>query len=226
MRTSRTLAAAVFCGTLGTALPLRADTPAEGFSLFDEPLAPPIADDPFGLGFDTFGSTWTLSNGQVVTFDGIEVRRVTAQGLTVGVLATFAAPAFPAFVRVDPSETFALVAESSLGNVYRVALDGGGATLLAGLTFPFDAAFEHAGSAIVSAATCGFGCGNELLRLDTQSGATTTVATVSGPSGPVATNPAGDLYYGLIPATLSGPRSVLRFPAAALDGHELAGDAG
>jgi hypothetical protein len=75
-----------------------------------------------------------------------------------------------------------------------VDLAGGGKTLLTNLPLNYDASFESATSAIVSAAAAGFG-GNQLFRLDTLTGATQLLADLQGFSGPVAVDPGGNVFY-------------------------------
>lgn len=138
----------------------------------------------------------TLTNGDRVVFDGSQAWIEQDDGTVVTVLGSTPAPGFASFVEVDPGETFAVLGESVSGVIYRVPLTGGGLVPLATLAFNFAFAYEAgASTGIVSAATCGFGCGNELHRLDVATGATTLVANVSGPSGPLAFSAAGDLYY-------------------------------
>jgi hypothetical protein len=77
--------------------------------------------------------------------------------------------------------------------------------VIADIDYNFDAVFEDAGHVLVSAAVCSFGCGNEIRRLDLATGTTTLVATLTGPSGPLALAANGDLYYGSIPNAFPPP---------------------
>jgi len=145
-----------------------------------------------------FASHDTLSNGDRIVFDGTLIWLEQDDGTFIATLAATPVPSFASFIEVDPSETFAVMGESSNGVIYRLALTGGLAPLvpLATLAYNYDLAYEVGGAtAIVSAATCGFGCGNEIHRLDVATGATTLLAAVAGPSGPVAVSSVGDLYY-------------------------------
>ncbi|MFN0245095.1 MAG: hypothetical protein ACKVWV_19605 [Planctomycetota bacterium] len=162
---------------------------------FDQ-LAPGFAYDSVrnvGL-FDAYASR---PNGERVVFDGFSITRTAHDGTLLATLGTLPGFVFTSFVAVDPTDTFALVGESSTGVIYKVDLAGGGVAPLADLDFNFDAAFEGANHVLVSAATCGFGCGNELYRVHTSTGVATLIGTVTGPSGPLALAANGDLYYGI-----------------------------
>lgn len=180
----------------------------------------------FGLETDSYpgqSQTATLSNGDILHFDGTTIARSDAGGSLLSTLATLPAFAFGSFLVVSPDETFAVLGESSLGNLYSVDLAAGGATVLTNLFFNYDADWEAPDSLIVSAATCGFGCGNELFRVDTTTGLTTLIANVGGASGPVVVEANGDVVYGRPSDTFSlGDHSVLRFAAADLTGSPVA----
>ena len=165
----------------------------------------------------------TLADGNRVTFDGTLIELVQDDGTLLQVLGTLPGTLqrYPSFVVPDPTGTYAVVGESTRGKLYRVDLSGGGVVALARLEFNFDAVFEDAGHVLISAAPCGFACGNEIYRMDTASGLLTLVASVSGPSGPVAISAAGDLYYGLIPDNFGAPGSILRWTSAQLASHTV-----
>lgn len=159
-----------------------------------------------------------LAAGTRLEFDGVHVRTVPS---AVGAppLLQLSAFVFPSFLLVDPSSSFAIAGESSSMNLWRIDLVNGGATVLANVSFNFDAALEGSSSLIVSAATCGFGCGNDLVRVDLASGATTTIGNVNGASGPLCFVAGGDLVYAqqshLFPAP-AGAVTLLRWSAATL----------
>ena len=148
--------------------------------------------------FDAYA---TLSNGERVVFDGLDVDLVADDGTLLMNLGSTPQFVFASFVRIDPSETFALVGESSSGDIYKVDLSGAGMSPLGQLVNNFDAMFEDATHALVAAAPCGFFCGSEIDRIDTGSGATAVVATLGGPSGPLARAANGDVYYAVQPPT-------------------------
>lgn len=191
-------------------LPLAAQTVQTGFELHNLPSYPT--------------SPWeVLSNGNAVTFDGQTVALVDALGNPVQTLHTFPASNFTGIFNVDPTESFVVVGESTNGDVYRVDLGGAGATFLTNLVFNYDATFAPDGNLYVSAATGGFSMGNDLVRLDPLTGATTFVAHTGGASGPVATDPAGNLYYGFASDAWPTPPDssyVMIFPAATLAGAD------
>lgn len=152
-----------------------------------------------------FSSYATLSGGERVVFDGLTVDLYDAAGGFVSNLATMPGFVFNSFVRVDPSESFVICGESSNHDLFKIALDGSGMTTLTNLVYNYDASFEDANHIIVSAATCGFGCGNDLIRVNTDTGVTTSVAVLTGSSGPVSVAPNGDLYYGTVSSNFPAP---------------------
>lgn len=205
--------------------PLQADTSPAGLRAVEFQWTPPIAVDPFGFGFDNFGTARHLSNGAIVTFDGQEIRRWNPSGTASTLLLDLGAPFFTGLMVIDPTETFVLVGQTgdlaSLGgDVWRIALDGSGSTLLTTLPFNYDAAFEPGGTVLVSAAV---GASSSVQRLDPGTGALTPLITVDGASGPVAVDPdGGDLYLGVLdPNFLPGETEILFFDAALLDGTPL-----
>ncbi len=195
------------------------------------PAAQSVAADGFelqALAYPGQAFTATLASGDVVSWDGVEVLLSAPDGALRQVLATFPSSVFASFVVVAPDESFAVIGESSVGDLYKVDLSAGGAAFLTHLFFNFDAAFDPAGDLVVSAATGGFSTGNDLVRVDPASGAQTPLAHVAGPSGPVALDPAGNLYYAtqspVFPAP-PGSTDVLLFAAPLLDGSSVLSEA-
>ncbi|MCY2961052.1 MAG: hypothetical protein NTY35_12885 [Planctomycetota bacterium] len=172
---------------LALAAPLFAtDTPGAGWG----------ADSVRPLTLQTaFASHDTLANGNRVVFDGSLVWIEQDDGTVLATIGATPSPTFPSFVEADPSETFAVLGESSNGMIYRVPLSGGGGLVpLASLNSNYDLAFETGGAtALVSAAHTG--TGNQVFRLNLSTGATNLLVSVPGPSGPIALNGSGDLYY-------------------------------
>jgi len=204
------LAALHSLAPLGAASPSTAfaqDAAVDGFAWQTEAVSPPVnPDGPFG--FAAYGVARTLSNGDVVTFDGLTVLRVAADGTPIATLGALPAATFPGCIAIDPTETYALVGESSTGEVFRAELDGSGMTLLANLPFNYDATFAPNGDAYVSANLTASFSDNNIVRLDTTTGAWTSVAFVTGPSGPISFDASGHLYYahnpdpGVVPTTI------------------------
>jgi hypothetical protein len=183
-----------------------AQGPAPGFAIPDLP-------QPGGVVLE-------LASGDLVNYDGQFVRHFDPAGVELSVLADLGGPNFGGIFELDPSETFLIVGESSQGDVWRVELDGSGFTFLNNVFFNFDAEFAPDGRLYVSAATGGFFTGNDILRLDTVSGAIQSVAQVSGPSGPLTFDSAGNLYYATQSDSFPAPpgaTDLLIFLAASLD---------
>lgn len=190
----------------------RADELSPGFSL--------DARRSIGV-FDAYA---TLSNGDRVVFDGFGIFRIAEDGTFLANLGTTPSFVFTSFVLPDPTETYALVAESSNGVIYKVDLSGAGVAPLTDLDFNFDALFEDAGHVLISAAPCGFFCGSEIYRVDVSTGAQTLVASVTGPSGPMARASSGDVYYVLQSDTfLPGSWSILRWTASQISAGPVLG---
>ena len=138
----------------------------------------------------------TLSDGGYLSFDGQLFELYAADGTLVSTLGDLGSFSFPSFVAIAPDESFAVAGESSTDRIFRVDLVAQTVTPIASLKFNFDLAFDvDPGTAYVSAALGGFNMGNEIVRLDTATGTTEIVAHVPGPSGPLAIDDAGDLFY-------------------------------
>lgn len=208
-RTSR-FGAALVAGALLASVSFAQDTIGNGFAeTASQPTPAP------------FASYDTLPSGERVVFDGMSIDMYSGAGTFVMNLATLPAFVFNSFVEVDPSSTFAIVGESSNGDIMRVALDGSGMSTLTNLNFNFDGVFESPNSILISAATCGFGCGNDLVRLDTTTGATSFLAAVAGPSGPVALDENGALFYGTVDLGTPSNSSIISWTAAQLNSGSL-----
>lgn len=163
----------------------------------------------------------TMPNGNRVVFDGSTIDLQDGAGVFIMNLATMPGFVFNSFVEVDPTQSFAIVGESSNGDIFRVALDGSGFSTLGNLFFNYDAVFESNDSILISAATCGFSCGNDLVRMNTTTGATTFLAAVAGNSGPVAVADNGDLFYGTADSSVPSNTSIISWSQAQLNGGAL-----
>lgn len=160
-----------------------ADTPQPGYQLSMQPT--PVA----------FAVTCSLPDGDLVTFDGISVDRWTPAGVLVANLATLPGFTFASFVSAKPDGSAVVFGESSNGDLFLAQSDGSGFAPLINLTFSYDAAWVSANELIVSAATGGFGNGNDLVRVVLTPPSATTIGHVDGASGPVVIAPSGDLFY-------------------------------
>jgi hypothetical protein len=187
------------------------DRPAPGFGL--APTQYPAS--------ATFGATATLSDGGFVVFDGLELARYASDGSLVKALPVSVSFVFPSFVLLDASESVVYFGESSNGTIQRAFLDlSSPPDALGTLAFNYDAALS-ATELFVSAATCGFGCGNEIWSIDLVGGGTRLIARTTGASGPVALDPAGNLYYARAAAAFPPPpkpTAVYRWSAAQVAG--------
>jgi len=164
----------------------------------------------------------TLPDGNRVQFDGSTVELVADDGTLIRVLATLPGPMFPSFVLPDPAGTYALIGESGRGRIYKTDLAGGGASILARLDYAYDAVFEDARHVLLTASPCAFGCDGEIHRLDVATGSLTRIGAITGPSGPLALSPDGDLYYGSVPTLFPPPPApILRWTRAQLSSGVL-----
>lgn len=170
-----------------------------------------------------FSAYATLSSGNRVFFDGMSIDLYDGQGTWLQNLDTFPSYVYASFVVIDPTETFAIVGESSNMDLFRVPLDGSGKGWLANLVFNYDAAFEDASHVIVSQ-SIGWGNPNNLVRLNVDTGATQLVASVDGPSGPVAVDASGALFYGTVSPIFPAPpgsSSIITWTSAQTHGTTL-----
>ena len=205
---TRQLSLAGLLAPLFLAAPLAADTPTDGYALAD-------------LAYPGGVVTRTLSDGDVVTFDGLTVDRYNADGVFVGNLATLPASVFSSFLIVHETAERIVFGESSTGTIYRMDLAGSSPVPVTSLTFNYDAVFETADTVLVSAAALGFGFGNQVYRVDLVTGATTELVAVAGASGPVALDASGDLVLATVTDAWpppAGSSQVLRFDAGLLTG--------
>ena len=185
-------------------------------------IAPGFARAPLPYpGATPLAASLTLTSGELVVFDGTSVVQHAPDGSSAQTLGTFPAFVFPSFLAVDGDENALYVGESSTGGILRLFVGISSAPdFLLTLPLAYDAAVQ--GDVLwVSAATCGFGCGNELWRVELSTLVPTLVATLPGASGPLALDPVGNLYY----ATSSdqfppppGATEVWRFAASTLAG--------
>ncbi|TAJ21917.1 MAG: hypothetical protein EPO68_04045 [Planctomycetota bacterium] len=178
----RLLLAAVVCAWLPARGATAQDVAAPGFSLTPLP-------------YPGQSCTSTFANGDVLCFDGVAIARFDAGGAPLATYATLPAFVFPSFVRLDAAEQYALVGENSSDQLWRLELPAGALVPLPALHFNFDAVQRDAAVWYLSAATCGFNCGTEIWKLDALAGTTELRARLDGPSGPVALDPAGNLYF-------------------------------
>lgn len=208
-------AARVLSAGLALALcvaPAFADTPAQGYQLGSQPCPAP------------FAATCTLPGGDIVTFDGLSVDRWSAAGAFIGNLATLPGFTFSSFVTPTPDGSAVVFGENSNGGIFLAQVDGSGSTPLVSLTFNYDATWLSNGDLLVSAATNGFGNGNDLVRVTLNPPGAVFLGHVDGPSGPLAANAAGDVYYATqvdaFPPPL-GSTDVIRWNAATVAGGVL-----
>lgn len=158
-----------------------------------------------------------FADASYILFDGQRVEHRAADGTLLRTYATFPTPVFASFVELSPDERFAYIGESSNGTLREIDLASGQSRLLTSLTFNFDLAFDVVpGLAYVSAATGGFGS-NSIWRVDLVSGQAVEVITVSGFSGPVEVDSAGNVLVTVLDTAFPptpGATRVLRYDAA------------
>jgi hypothetical protein len=166
--------------------------------------------------------TATLSTGEIVAFDGQNLDLYADNGDLINNLVTLPEFVFGSFLLVDPTDTFVVLGESSNHDILRIDLNPIGIPVaVANLVFNFDAVFEDQDTLLVSAASCGFGCGNEIFRVGLTTGSVQLIARVSGASGPLALDGAGNLYYGTASGQFPPPPNhseVIRWDASQLHG--------
>ena len=178
-------------------------------------------------GAPAFGATTTLSNGDIVVFDGLDVFQYASNGALLFHLGSVPSFVFPSFVLAHPSEDEIYVGESSGGTIMRFFTgQTSNPDVIATLPFNYDAAIFDGSALFVSAATCGFGCGNQIWSIDLSDLQTHQVAQVPGASGPLAFDGQGNLYYATASAAFPpppNPTKILRWSAAQLAGPSVLG---
>ncbi len=208
---------------------MRRTTLAAFLTLAPLPVAPAQIEAPPGFelrelpypGATFTSATATLSTGEIVVFDGLLVSLFSADGTLIRQSSPLSSFVYPSFVVPDPSESFAVLGESSTGTLLRVSLRSVALVPQTILVLPlnYDAVFEDDEHLLVSAATCGFSCANRIWRVDLESSTATLLARVAGASGPVALDGPGNLYYGTATSAFPPPPDssfVLRWDAALL----------
>ena len=186
--------------------PGRAQVPAPGFS---SRVLLALKGGPFSGGMDV------LPGGDLVFFQGNRLFRWN--GNKTVLLHAFPAGTTGAFVRSTARGVFA--AESTRGGVYRLDLLSGKAVLVASVKYPFDLAQAPWGGLYLSAnpGWGGQGGGNRIYLLDPVRGKVDEIVRLQGPSGPLAFDAKGNLYYATQSSTYPTPPGavrVLRWPAA------------
>jgi hypothetical protein len=183
--------------------------------------APPLAHaDTIGAGyghdasrlltpFTALAAYDTLANGNRVVYDGSQIWIEDDAGVVLLPLGNPSTPSYPSFIEADPSETFAILGESTHGDVFLVDLTTGNPTLLATIPYNYDVLYESSTSVLVSAASTstGFPFSNNIERLSLATGTHTIIASSA----------AGDLYYATQSNTFPTPPgfvSIIRWTSA------------
>lgn len=208
------LAAAPVCSLAFSRTLSAQDVAGPGFALAPAPFP----------GAPAFGATTTLTTGEFLVFDGLDLFHYASGGAPIAHLGGLDAWAFPSLVLATPDEREIYFGESNTGKIYRVALeDPDLPVLVATLPFHYDAAFSDGRELYVSAATCGIGCGNEIWGIDVLSLAPRLIARVPGASGPIVCDDLGGLWYATVSAFFPPPPKptrIYRWSAAELTGPE------
>ncbi|MEM7204585.1 MAG: hypothetical protein AAF628_30285 [Planctomycetota bacterium] len=111
------------------------------------------------------------------------------------------------------------VTDELYGEAWHVDLRTGAVTFGSAPAFTFDFAEGPGGELLASAAAGGFGSNNGIWVVDFAGGMHREVVRLLGPSGSIAFDSAGNLYYATQPATFcpAGGFAVLRFDRARLE---------
>lgn len=178
-------------------------------------------------GFDV--RSWTLPTaargwvdlvdlgGEVVVYDGKDLRRFESDsGRALGTLATVSAPVFGSILTLGPSKRRLFIGDSSTGTLRSFDLATKAWHKFAVLPGNYRMAFhprEGERFAYVSARPKDRA---QIFRIDTISGTSTLIADVTGYSGPLLFDPAGNLYFAPAPLTFGkrGLGKLLRWTSA------------
>lgn len=173
------------------------------------------------------GGLAPLPGGHLALFDGARVVEIdpAADGAVLRVLFTPAQFVFGSFLAVDPTDSFVVFGESSFGTLTRIPLDGSPPTSVSTITFNYDGAFDANGVLHVARGNTSF-TATDIVRVDLGTGATQVVASLPGPSGPIAFDGSGALLYGENSPTFPAPPgsgNVLAFAATQLANVQTSG---
>jgi hypothetical protein len=199
------------------AAPALADTVSPGFGLTGQPVP----------GVFSFKGmvTCTVAGGDIVVYDGTSIDRYSSSGaLAVNLGST--PTNFAAWILPTPDGSAVIAAHSGSfpgpgGELYRVELDGSGTTLLTTLFYSFDAAFVSSTELIAVADASAGASQTDLVKVDITTGVQTNVGAASWPTGPIAMNSDGDLFYAELESDLNGlviGADILRWPSALVTG--------
>jgi hypothetical protein len=172
-------------------LPVCADSVSAGFALDTQPLPGPYSFN--GM------VTCTLPGGDVAVYDGTSIDRYTAAGAFVMNLGSTPTH-FAAWMLPTPDGSALVLGHSGSfpgpgGEIYRAELDGSGTTFVATLFYSYDAAFLSSTELIVVADATASASQTDLVKVDLLSGATTIIGVAAWPTGPIAVDSNGDVFY-------------------------------
>ena len=143
------------------------------------------------------GGLDSLPSGNLAVFDGSSVIELDGtSGAPVRTLFTPSSPVFGSFLKCDPGGDYLLFGESSQHEIWKLPLNGSAALLVASVPYNFDCVFVGADQALISRGEATFTT-TYVDQLDVNTGSTDRIAEVTGPSGPLALDAAGNLLYGV-----------------------------
>src|SRR6185436_9666725 len=102
---------------------------------------------------------------------------------------------FASFVVPTPDGSAVALGESTNNGIFLAQTDGSGLVPVTTVVFNYAAAYAPNGDLYVSAATGGFGNGNDIVRVRFSPPSAVNIGHVAGPSGPVTVKGNGDLCY-------------------------------
>ncbi len=110
-------------------------------------------------------------------------------------LFTAPSPVFSSFVLADTPRQSYIFAESSGGTVSEIGFDGSFARTIGAVALPYDAAVDASGRLFITSAASYSGP-SQIVCVDRDTGQAVTIASFEGPTGPLAIDKGGHLYYG------------------------------
>ena len=186
--------------------------PADGFVARDR-LELPATAALSGIAYAPDGSLVVFIDGELRLYGAGSSRLLTSLGAGV----------FGAFAVIDPDGAAVILCDGGPGNIYSVPLAGGERTPLDLVPFTYDIAFDGSGRGFISA-----NAGEQKVVLLDDDPATenrAAIVGIPGLSGPLAVDPAGNLYYATADFSGDPVRQTLhRFDAARLGAVAAGGD--
>lgn len=203
---------AVACAFAVAAVPASATLliPPDGYLATDTQF--PVAPGAYVGGFDID------PNGNFIVFNGGDIQEITRTGSIVRTILSVGDGVSGSFIKVRGDRIY--YGESTNGTIGEIGLDGFDHRVITTLSYNYDFDFDPLGRAfVVTGSAFGAPASTVVHLLDLNTGVTDEIAGIDGPSGPIAFDQAGSLYYGTVSSVFGarGGQSVLSWTASQIN---------